>query len=51
MKDIQNLLGKDFFYRNPHPRLRGTHGLLFFREMKVDEFLREARELEKTMEG
>jgi len=51
LKDIQYLLGKDFFYRNTHPRLRGTHGLLFFREMKVDEFLREARELERTMEG
>ena len=51
MKDIQYLLGKDFFYRNPHPRLRATHGLVFLREMKVDEFLREARELERTMEG
>ncbi len=51
MKDIQYLLGKDFFYRNEHPRLRGSHGLLFFREMTVDEFLSEARELEKSMEG
>ncbi len=51
LKDIQLLLGKNFFYQNSHPRIRGAHGLVFFKEMKVDEFLTEARELEKTMEG
>jgi glucosamine-6-phosphate deaminase len=51
LKTIQLLLGKPFFYQNESPRMRTTHGLLFFREMKVDEFLASARELEKSMEG
>jgi len=45
------LLGKKYFYQHESPRLRATHGLLFYREMKVDEFLQQARELEKSMEG
>lgn len=51
LKDIQLILGKDYFYQNQSPRIRTTHGLLFFREMSVDEFLNQARELEKSMEG
>ncbi len=51
LRDVQLILGKDYFYQNESPRIRTTHGLLFFREMNVKEFLEEARELEKTMEG
>ncbi len=51
LKDIQLVLGKDYFYQNESPRIRTTHGMLFYREMGVEEFLRHARELEKTMEG
>ena len=51
MKRIQLLLGKNYFYENRHPRIRAAHGLIFFREMSVDEFLKEARELEKSIEG
>ena len=51
LKTVQLLLGKDYFYRNESPRVRTTHGLLFFREMNLDEFLAHARELEKSMEG
>lgn len=51
LKDIQLLLGKNFFYENPHPRIRAAHGLLYFKEMNVDEFLAQARELEKAMGG
>ncbi len=51
LKTIQLLIGKPFFFQNPSPRLRTTHGLLFFREMEVNEFLATARELEKSMEG
>ncbi len=50
-KHISLLLGKNFFYENPSPRLRAAHGLLFFRNMNVDTFLKHARELEKSMEG
>jgi glucosamine-6-phosphate deaminase len=51
LKDIQLLLGKDFFYQNAQPRIRSAHGMLFFRELNVDQFLEQARELEKSMEG
>ncbi|MDW7695135.1 glucosamine-6-phosphate isomerase [Flammeovirgaceae bacterium SG7u.111] len=51
LKQLQLLLGKKYFYENESPRLRATHGLLYFKEMNVEEFLNSARELEKSMEG
>ncbi|MEX2371538.1 MAG: hypothetical protein WD578_11060 [Bacteroidales bacterium] len=51
LKDIQLVLGKDYFYQNPSPRVRTTHGLIYYKEMNVEEFLLQARELEKSMEG
>lgn len=51
MKHIELILGKNFFYENPSPWLRAAHGLLFFKKMDVDTFLKQARELEKSMEG
>jgi glucosamine-6-phosphate deaminase len=45
------LLGKDYFYTNPNSKIRASHGLIFFKEMTVEEFLKEARDLEKSMEG
>ena len=51
LKIIQLLLGKNYFYQNESPRIRSTHGFLYFKEMDVEEFLNSARELEKSMEG
>ncbi|MHC1704261.1 MAG: hypothetical protein AB9846_10170 [Tenuifilaceae bacterium] len=51
LKLIQLLLGKNYFYLNESPRVRSSHGLLFFKEMTVDKFLTHARDLEKSMEG
>lgn len=51
LKEVQLLLGKNYFYQNESPRVRTTHGLLFFKEMKLEEFLTHARTLEKSMEG
>ncbi len=50
-KRIQLILGKDFFYENESPKIRATHGMIYYKEMKTDEFLRHARALEKSMEG
>ena len=47
-KDIQLILGKDFFYENAHPLVRATHGLLFLKEMTVAEFLAEAEQKSNT---
>lgn len=51
LKQIQLLVGKHTFYQSESPRTRSTHGLLYFKEMKLEEFLANARELEKSMEG
>lgn len=51
LKDIQLVLGKDYFYLNDNPMIRASHGLLYYKEMNIDNFLSHARELEKTMEG
>jgi len=48
---IQLLIGKEFFYKNDKLLLKATHGLLYYKEMTVNEFLSEARELEKYIEG
>ena len=48
---MELVLGRDFWYRNEHPRLRATHGLVFLKEMTVDQFLNEAQRLEESMEG
>jgi glucosamine-6-phosphate deaminase len=50
-KRVQLILGKDYFYENESPKIRATHGMIYHREMKLDEFLKHARELEKSMEG
>ena len=51
LKQIQLLLGKNFFYQHEKPLVRATHGLIYIREMTVDQFLKQAEELEKSMEG
>ena len=43
-KDIQLILGKDFFYENAHPLVRATHGLLFLKEMTAAEFVTEVEQ-------
>jgi glucosamine-6-phosphate deaminase len=51
LNDIQLLLGKNYFYEHEHAKVRASHGLIFFRDMNVEEFLATARELEKSIEG
>ena len=51
LKQIQLLVGKDTFYQSSRPRTRSSHGMLYFKEMTLKEFLSNARELEKSMEG
>lgn len=51
LKQIQLLLGKNFFYQHEKPLVRATHGLVYMRELTVDQFIRQADELEKSMEG
>jgi len=48
-KDIQLVLGKNYFYENAHPLIRATHGLLFLKEMRVKEFLAFADEMKRRI--
>ncbi|MBT3386112.1 MAG: glucosamine-6-phosphate isomerase [Prolixibacteraceae bacterium] len=50
-KQIQLLLGKNFFFQNKSPLLRATHGFVYIRDLNTDQFLEEAFSLEKSMEG
>ncbi len=51
LHDLQLLLGKNYFYENDHPQIRAAHGIVLMRELSVDEFLKQARRLEKSTEG
>ena len=50
-KELQLLLGRDYWYQNKNPHLRAVHGTVYLKEMNVDEFLSVARKLEEHMEG
>ncbi len=50
-KDIQFILGKDFFYENDHPLIRATHGLIFLKEMTAKGFVALAESMMSIMEG
>lgn len=45
LADIQLLLGKDYFYENKSALIRATHGILYLKEMSVNEFLEEAAKI------
>ncbi|MCK3683495.1 glucosamine-6-phosphate isomerase [Maribellus sp. YY47] len=49
-KQIELLLGKNFFYENESPLLRATHGMIYYRELTVQEFLDASEKLGKVME-
>lgn len=51
LKQIQLLLGKNYFYENDKALIRATHGLVYIREMNVEEFVAIAKELRKLSEG
>lgn len=51
LKQIQLLLGKNFFYQHEKPLVRATHGLIYMKELTVDQFIQVANDLEKSMEG
>lgn len=40
LRDIQFLVGKDFFYQNKSALIRATHGMLFLNDYSVEEFLK-----------
>ena len=49
LKDIQLVLGKNYFYENNHPLVRATHGLIFLKCMNVEQFVSMADEMKSKM--
>jgi len=49
-KELQLLLGRDYWYQNKSPHLRAVHGAVYLKEMSVNQFLKEARRLEDSVE-
>jgi glucosamine-6-phosphate deaminase len=50
LKQIQYVLGKNFFYENELPLLRATHGMIYLKELTAEEFVALAEKLEEAME-
>ena len=50
-RDLQLILGRDYWYRNKNPHLRAVHGAVYLKEMNVKDFLNFARRIEDAIEG
>ncbi|NQV42681.1 MAG: glucosamine-6-phosphate deaminase [Candidatus Marinimicrobia bacterium] len=50
-QDMKRVMGRDFWYENAHPRVRAAHGLVYLKEMELEEFYTRARELQKVTES
>lgn len=49
--DMKKVMGRDFWYEHPHPRVRAAKGLVYIKEMELDEFYTRARALQKATES
>lgn len=47
---LRECLGKDYFLKHSHPRMRAAKGILFLRELTLDEFYKHTRDLKKITE-
>jgi glucosamine-6-phosphate deaminase len=48
---LKTCLGKEFFLKNEHPRLRAARGMIYLKEMSLNEFFEMVRELKKLTES
>lgn len=44
-------LGREYFYEHPSPLMRATRGFVFLRDMTLDEFYAQSRELKRATEN
>ena len=49
-RDLQLVLGRDYWYRNPNPHLRAVHGAVYLKEMNVESILTLSIRLEESTE-
>jgi len=50
-QDMKQVMGREFWYEHEHPRIRAAHGLVYIKEMELNEFYTRARELQKVTES
>ncbi len=50
-QDMKRVMGRDFWYGNEHPRIRAAKGLVYIKEMELEEFYTRATELQKVTES
>ncbi|WP_337866023.1 glucosamine-6-phosphate deaminase [Ignavibacterium sp.] len=48
---IRNCLGKDFFLKHNHPRVRAAYGMVYLKELTLGEFYSHSMELRKLTEN
>ena len=49
-RDLQLMLGRDYWYRNKNPHLRAVHGAVYLKQMDVNSFLNLATRIENATE-
>lgn len=50
-RTIRLCLGKDFFLNHPVPRVRAAHGMVYLKELTLDEFFTKSVEIKKLTEN
>ncbi len=50
-RKIKICLGREWFHNHPSPMIRATRGLVFLKEMNLQEFYRRSRELKQAAEN
>lgn len=48
---VKTCLGREWFYNHPSALIRGTRGLVFLRELELDEFHQRSRQLRQAAEN
>jgi glucosamine-6-phosphate deaminase len=48
---IRHCLGKDFFLKHSHPRVRSAYGMVYLKELTLNEFYSHSMELRKLTEN
>ncbi len=48
---IKTCLGREWFYENPRPMIRATRGLVFLKELTLEEFYHFSQELRQMLES
>ncbi|MFZ2323873.1 MAG: glucosamine-6-phosphate deaminase [Ignavibacteriaceae bacterium] len=48
---LRSCLGKDFFLKHPHPRVQAAYGMVYLKELSLEEFHEHSSELRKLTEN